>query len=131
MYESDTSKIDNLDEWERFVVDPAKQSFRYPDFDEPKNKIDIDEMWKDEQVTAVIKEMFSEFTHLFVQLTPLQQHIVSILVINPDIQFSKLCKLSGKKKSWVHLLLKAICAYPQFHCLMPRLACKKLTSAAK
>jgi hypothetical protein len=103
--------------YDRIIVDEDKQNFIYPD--EKEVKFDIDELWKDENVTTTIKTMMMEFIHLFVQLNPLQQQIVSILVTNPGIKFGELCKKIERKHTYTHAMLIEIGKYEEFRCLLP------------
>jgi len=110
----------HTEQYEHFVVDEEKQSFKYPTFGEKDKEFDIDKLWADKEVTKVVKIMLKDFIHLFVQLTPLQQQIVCILIVEPDIKFNKLChKLDNKSSSWVHRNLLKINKYTEFSCLMP------------
>lgn len=94
-----------------------KQDFVYPYVDK---EFKIDKLWENEEVTGVIIKMMSEFMHIFLQLTPFQQKIVSILVIEPAIPFCKLIKKGGKSRSWTYKNFAKIAEYEPFQCILPK-----------
>jgi len=106
-------ELDDMPIYERFRV-TDRQDFVYPNDEEEEPS-----PWDDPVAKAHLITMMSEFIKQFASITPLQQAIVSQIIMDPGIKFGDLCERVGFGHSWVHINCIKLCEFETFKAIMP------------